>query len=164
MIRSRIKSRTASFLMVLAIYIIAGVAGFLIYNLASGMHLLFSTLLADIAATIIVWLAGIMFKNSSIYDPYWSVAPVLITIFWIFIKNITFSINDILFIIAIFIWGIRLTANWALRWKGMADQDWRYIMFKKRSPRLWFLTNLFGINLMPTLVVFISLTALYFGL
>ena len=113
---------------------------------------------------MIVWLAGIIFKNSSVYDPYWSVAPIFIIIFWIFVRDISLSVTDILFMAAIFIWGIRLTVNWALRWKGMEDQDWRYTMFKKRSPRMWFLTNLFGINLMPTLIVFISLIPLYFGL
>ena len=53
----------------------------------SGLHILLSTLLADIAATFIVWLAGIIFKNSSVYDPYWSVAPIFIIIFWILVKR-----------------------------------------------------------------------------
>lgn len=162
--RSWIKNRTVSFLIVIAIYIIAGAAGFLIYNITSGMHILLSTLLADIAATLIVWLAGIILNNSSVYDPYWSVAPIFILIFWLFVRDISFSLTDILFTAVIFIWGIRLTVNWVLRWKGMEDQDWRYTMFKKRSSRMWFFTNLFGINLMPTLIVFISLIPLYFGL
>jgi steroid 5-alpha reductase family enzyme len=157
----KIKSRTASFLIILLIYIAAAAAGFLVYYLTSGMHLLVSTLLADIAATIVVWLCGIFLKNSSVYDPYWSVAPIFIIIFWIFALDISITAVDILLIIAIFAWGIRLTTNWALRWKGMVDQDWRYIMFRKRSPKMWFLTNLFGINLMPTLIVYIALTPLY---
>ncbi len=162
--RSGIKNRSLSFFVVLIIYVLACAAGFLTYSLTSSMHLLISTLLADIAATIIVWLAGIVFKNSSIYDPYWSVAPIVIIIFWLFAGNISLSATDILFMAAIFIWGTRLTTNWALRWKGIDDQDWRYTMFKKRSPKMWFLTNLFGINLMPTIIVFIALTPLYFGL
>jgi len=162
--RSGIKNRALSFLVVLIIYVLAGAAGFLTYSLASSMHLLIATLLADIVATIVVWLAGIMFKNSSVYDPYWSVVPIFIAIFWIFVRDISLTVTDILFIAAIFIWGIRLTTNWVLRWKGMADQDWRYTMFKERSPGLWFLTNLFGINMMPTVIVFIALIPLYLGL
>jgi len=159
-----IRNRAASFFIIFIIYIAAAAAGVLVYYLASGMHLLISTLLADIAATIVVWLCGIFLKNSSVYDPYWSVAPIFIIIFWIFAVDISIGAIDILLIIAVFTWGIRLTANWALRWKGIADQDWRYIMFKKRSPKMWFLTNLFGINLMPTLIVFIALTPLYYAL
>jgi len=37
-------------------------------------------------------------------------------------------------------------------------------MLKEKSPRLWFFTNLIGINVMPTVVVFIALTPAYFGI
>ena len=111
-----------------------------------------------------MWLFGILFNNSSVYDPYWSVAPILIVILWLFTENISFSLTVILFVAAIIVWGIRLTTNWALRWKGMSDQDWRYAMLKRRYPGLWFLTNFFGVNLMPTLIVFIALTPVYFSL
>jgi len=164
MTRFRIKNRTVSFLIVLAIYILAFAIGLLVFKLSSGMHMLISTLLADIAATLIVWGFGILFLNSSIYDPYWSVAPLAILSLWIVIKEISFSVTNILFIIAIAIWGIRLTVNWATRWKGLHHQDWRYTMLKNKSPRLWFFTNLFGINLMPTVTVFIALTPVYFGI
>jgi steroid 5-alpha reductase family enzyme len=80
------------------------------------------------------------------------------------LKGVSFSVIDILFIIAIVIWGIRLTLNWAIRWKGLQHQDWRYTMLREKSPRLWFFTNLFGINLMPTVIVFIALTPVYFGI
>lgn len=153
-----------SYLIVLAVYILAFSAGLLIFKLSSDMHVLISTLLADIAATLVVWGFGILFANSSIYDPYWSVAPLIILLSWIIIKGVSFSVIDILFMIAIAIWGIRLTLNWAIRWKGLQHQDWRYTMLKEKSPRLWFFTNLFGINLMPTVIVFIALTPVYFGI
>jgi len=159
-----IKYRTISFLIILVIYILSATAGFVVLSVFSDLPVLLSTLVADIAATIVVWVSGIVFKNSSVYDPYWSVAPIIIVLFWAGTLDISYSVTDILFFTAVIIWGIRLTANWALRWKGMKDQDWRYTMFKKRSPGMWFLTNLFGINLMPTLIVFISLTPVYFGL
>ena len=128
------------------------------------MHLLISTFLADIAATFIVWIFGILFGNSSMYDPYWSVAPLIIVLCWIIIKVAQLTAIDILFLVAITVWGIRLTLNWAIRWKGLHSQDWRYTMLKKKSPRLWFLTNLIGINLMPTVIVFGALTSAYFGI
>ena len=163
MIRFRIKNRTTSFLIVLAVYILAFFVGLLVFKLSSSMHLLISTFLADIAATFIVWIFGILFSNSSMYDPYWSVAPLIIVLCWIIIKVAQLTAIDILFLVAITVWGIRLTLNWAIRWKGLHSQDWRYTMLKKKSPRLWFLTNLIGINLMPTVIVFVALTSVYFG-
>jgi len=164
MTRFRIRNRTISFLIVLAIYIFAFAIGLLVLKLSSGMNMLISTLLADVAATLVVWVFGMLFVNSSVYDPYWSVAPLAILSIWIISKEISYSVTDILFIIAITIWGIRLTVNWATRWKGLQHQDWRYTILKEKSPRLWFFTNLFGINLMPTVTVFIALTPVYFGI
>ena len=154
----------ASFLIVFAVYVLAFFVGLLVFKLSSNMHLLVSTFLADIAATFIVWIFGILFGNSSIYDPYWSVAPLIILPCWIIIKGTSLTAIDILFLVAIIVWGIRLTLNWAIRWKGLHHQDWRYTMLKKKSPRLWFFTNLMGINLMPTVIVFIALTPAYFGI
>lgn len=162
--RYNIKSRPISLLIVLAIYIIAFFAGLLVFKLSAGMHVLISTFLADIVATIIVWGFGILFLNSSVYDPYWSIAPVVIIPFWIIIKGASISLTDILFISVVAIWGIRLTLNWIMRWKGLQQQDWRYTMLKDKSPRLWFLTNLFGINLVPTIIVFAALVPVYFSI
>ena len=164
MIIFKIKNRTISFLIILVIYILAFLAGLLVFKLSSNMHVLVSIFLADIAATLVVWGFGILFSNSSVYDPYWSVAPLIILSCWIIIKGLSFSITDILFLIAIIVWGIRLTLNWAIRWRGLHHQDWRYTMLKEKSPRLWFFTNLIGINVMPTVVVFIALIPAYFGI
>ena len=162
--RFQINNRVVSLLIVLAIYIIAFFAGLLVFKLTAGMHVLVSTFLADIAATMIVWGFGILFLNSSVYDPYWSIAPVIIVPFWIMIEGTSLSITDILFILVITIWGIRLTLNWIMRWRGLQQQDWRYTMLKERSSRLWFFTNLFGINVMPTVIVFVALIPAYFSI
>ncbi|MFC2159544.1 DUF1295 domain-containing protein [Actinomycetota bacterium] len=161
--RYKINSRAISLLIVLAIYIIAIFAGLLVFKLSAGLHVLICTFLADIVATLIVWGFGILFLNSSVYDPYWSIVPVVIIPFWI-IKGAPLSFTDILFITMITIWGIRLTLNWIMRWKGLQQQDWRYTMLKDKSPRLWFLTNLFGINLVPTIIVYAALIPVYFSI
>ena len=160
----KIKTRLVSFIIVLAVYIFSFFISFLVFNLFNNIHILLASLLADIAATLVVWVFGIIFGNSSLYDPYWSVAPLIIIPFWILSAGIAFSIFEILLFTAIFLWGIRLTFNWAKRWKGLAHEDWRYIKLKKDNPRLWLLTNLMGINLMPTLIVFIALLPAYFGI
>jgi steroid 5-alpha reductase family enzyme len=160
----KIKTRSVSFIIVLAIYVFSFFISFLVFNLFNNTHILLATLLADIAATLAVWVFGIIFGNSSLYDPYWSVAPMVIILFWIISAGTSFSIFEILIFFTILLWGIRLTANWGKRWKGLAHEDWRYIKLKKDNPRLWLFTNLIGINLMPTLIVFIALLPAYYGI
>jgi steroid 5-alpha reductase family enzyme len=159
-----IKKRFISFLIILAIYVIAFVIAYLAFTLSRNMHLLLSTLIANACATITVWIFGIIFKNSSVYDPYWSVAPIAIIIFWIFKMDAAWSLNETLFLSAIFIWGTRLTINWAIRFKGMDHQDWRYSMLRQKNVHMWFFTNLMGINMMPTLIVYIALIPAYYGI
>ncbi len=162
--RFKIKNRGISFLIVLAIYIIAFFIGLFVFKLSGGLHVLLSIFLADVAATLVVWAFGILFANSSVYDPYWSILPIVIISYWIFASDIPFSAINILFLAAAAVWGIRLTINWITRWRGFSHQDWRYTMLKEKSSRMWFFTNLIGINLMPTVIVFAALIPAYFGI
>jgi len=157
-------SRIFSFLIILLIYILAFFAGFYTFKFlnSSGFHFLLSFFIADVSATILVWLSGIILKNSSVYDPYWSVAPFVIIFSWIILRNTGFVLTDVLLLAAVFFWGTRLTLNWAIKWQGMAHQDWRYSMLRKKSPKMWLLTNLVGINLVPTIVVYLALVPAYF--
>ena len=159
-----LKSRKISLLVIFFIYTIALFSGMGIYYLVSDLHLLFSFFIANISATVIVWIFGLVLKNSSVYDPYWSVAPIIIVLSWTIFLRSYFTITGILLLSAIIIWGIRLTLNWALRWGGLKHQDWRYSMLKRKSPKTWFLTNLAGINIMPTIIVYIALIPAYFTL
>ena len=163
---SDINKKIWSFFIVFAIYVLAFLAGFLIYAVSKyKINILMLTFIADAAATLIVWGAGLVFKNSSVYDPYWSVAPAVIVPFWLIIKKSDFSGAVILMLVVTIIWAARLTVNWALRWKGLSHQDWRYLLLKdKSSPRTWFLKNLIGINLMPSAIVFLALIPVYYSI
>jgi steroid 5-alpha reductase family enzyme len=57
------------------------------------------------------------------------------------------------------VWGVRLTVNWARTWGGMGHEDWRYAMLRGevRRGRPWWLINLAGIHLLPTLLVLLGL-------
>lgn len=161
-------SKTMSLLIVLIVYIAAFLIGLLVFRLSVNLHAahLAAFLIADVAATIFVWLTGLCFKNASIYDPYWSIAPIILTIGFI---SKLYSINaittmGILYLIILTLWGLRLTLNWAIGWQGFRQQDWRYTMLKKKNPKLWLITNFFGINMMPTLIVFINMIPVYYGI
>lgn len=164
---SKSKSLAPSFLFILALYAVAFALGYLVYRLCidlGSMHPLLATFIADVVATIIVWLAGIIGKNSSLYDPYWSVLPPFAFLLWILCFDPGFSLASILYLAAIGFWAVRLTTNWGIRWRGMQHQDWRYTMMRESKPKLWFLSNLFGINLIPTFFVFGGMIPVYYGI
>lgn len=112
--------------------------------------------LADVLATIIVWGFGLLYENVSVYDPYWSVFPPVAFLAWAFYTGV-WSLPVILLLVASWYWGWRLTRNWAITFKGIAHEDWRYTKYRSQHPLVFHLINLFGLNMMPTLVVFASM-------
>lgn len=156
-------SKPVSLFIVAAVYALSFLSGFFVYKAASGIAgPLLSFLAADVAATLVVWLFGLLLRNASIYDPYWSVAPIALIICFISLSGMP-GLIGILYISALLLWGVRLTVNWATGWPGLRHQDWRYTMLREKNPRLWFITNLFGINIMPTLIVFAAMTPAYYA-
>lgn len=77
------ESRTKSFLIVSIVYLLATLIGVLSYVWATPqMDALWALLMADVVATVFTWAAGLLYKNVSVYDPYWSVAPpVMLTLY-----------------------------------------------------------------------------------
>ena len=103
------KKRIIDLLWVLFVYILATVVGIITYNLFDLHHAL-KLLVADVIATIVVFIFSLIFKNASMYDPYWSVQPIVIVLA-LFVSH-PFNIATLLALIAICIWGVRLTINW----------------------------------------------------
>ena len=148
-------SKAASMAIIAVVYAIAGAAGILAFGkLGAALGEPWALLAADVIATVIVWGFGLVYENVSVYDPYWSVAPpVMFTAFAMYKGCWTLPV--VLLLVAVWYWGIRLTYNWAVTFKGLAHEDWRYTKYREaQSPALFFVTNLFGLNMMPTLVVF----------
>ncbi|MDA3832322.1 MAG: DUF1295 domain-containing protein, partial [Spirochaetales bacterium] len=108
-----------------------------------------------------VYLASRVFNNSSLYDPYWSVAPPLILSAWIFSSPQGFSLEAVVLLVVIIIWSIRLTVNWALSWRGMGQEDWRYRGFRETTGSWYWTVSFFAIHLFPTLIVYFALTPAY---
>jgi steroid 5-alpha reductase family enzyme len=158
------KKRKKAFVILTAAYLIAGFTAWFVLQMARGSGQLLLTLYADITATIMVFAASSHFRNSSIYDPYWSVAPIIIVVSWVLAFMESRAYPSLLVLTAVLLWGVRLTANWARGFKGLEEQDWRYTMFKERHPKVFILVNLGGIHLFPTLVVFGGLLPAYYAI
>jgi len=149
-------SRSWSFAVISIIYMIATALGVLTFLALDDMAVLLRLFIADFVATVFVWLWGVIFSNSSVYDPYWSVAPpLMLTGYAIYCGASSFPV--VLMLVAVWYWAIRLTTNWAYTFPNLNKQDWRYDMYKEKFPRLWHIVNFTGINLMPTIVVFLAM-------
>ena len=151
-------SKWCSVALIAAIYAIAGVAGWLLFDwlTAQAMQPIWALLLADVLATIVVWAFGLLYENVSVYDPYWSVFPPVAFLLWAFYSGV-WSVPVILLLVASWYWGWRLTRNWAITFKGIGHEDWRYTKYRDRHPLVFHMINLFGLNMMPTLVVFAAM-------
>jgi len=115
--------------------------------------IIYDILIVDIIATIIIYIFSLYYSNSSIYDPYWSVIPPFILLYFIIIK-IDINIQSYMLLFSVLFWGVRLTFNWVRGWPGMHHEDWRYIDMRNYSGKYFQISNFLGIHLFPTLIVF----------
>ena len=106
---------------------------------------------------------SVVFDNSSIYDPYWSVIPPLIALYWLAAGGLPdrFTARSTLLLVLVTIWAARLTYNWVRRWNGIRHEDWRYRGFRERFKSLYWPVSFFGIHLFPTLIVFLGCLSLF---
>lgn len=153
------KSPVASFLAVTVVYILAAIGGIWLYTILPFDWWL-SLLVADAAATVFVFLFSLIFRNASVYDPYWSVQPIVIL--YAFAWGQPLNLQRVLLLVAVTLWGIRLTANWAYTFGNLTHQDWRYTMLKEKTGIFYPVINFVGIHMVPTLVVYgCTLPAVY---
>ncbi len=112
-------------------------------------------------ATIFIYLGSVLLKNSSLYDPFWSVAPVPIVIY-LSIQSENSILLKMLIIFPILLWATRLTRNWLISWEGFHHEDFRYIDLKNTNKYKAEFNNFFGIHLFPTFIVNICLYPLVY--
>ncbi len=151
-------SKNQSLWVFIAVYFLAILFGtiIMIYGYNQNYNMILISLISTVTMTLFVFVFSNITKNASLYDPYWSVIPIVIVFQWLVLyKN--YSLNVILLILAVVIWGVRLTYNWWKNWNGFSHQDWRYTKLKEQAPKVYFLTNLMGIHMIPTLVVYAQL-------
>ncbi|MBE5731563.1 MAG: DUF1295 domain-containing protein [Clostridiales bacterium] len=148
----KIKSnRALSFIIVTLAYVIALVISVVVF-IYLPTDLWLKILVADVVATVVIFVFSVALKNASVYDPYWSVQPIVILGGMAFVFG--FSVASILIFIAVCIWGVRLTANWAYTFKSLEHQDWRYTMLKEKTGVFYPIINFVGIHMVPTLIVY----------
>lgn len=136
--------------------------------LALGQSPIWDMFWADIAATVAIFIFSRLYKNSSFYDAYWSVIPPLIALYWAIeataIEATAVAVDDTrawLVIVLVWLWGIRLTINWATYWPGLEHEDWRYGPIKTNAGKWNALADFSAIHLFPTVIVFVACLPIY---
>ena len=157
-----IKSKKGSLILVFFYYVISFSLAYLFTkNLNFDGWLLIT--IWHVIATLVIFLFSNIHKNSSIYDPFWHVAPIPIVFYIASTSNL--SRLEIMLVVAAFLfWSLRLTYNWYLNWSNLDHEDFRYIDLKNNNKFLAFINDLFGIHLIPTLIVNASLYPIYVAL
>jgi steroid 5-alpha reductase family enzyme len=112
---------------------------------------------ANLAAVIVIFTFSVAYDNSSLFDPYWSVAPPLMAIFWLTQAGAQVpAARQVLVVALVLAWGTRLTANWARSWEGLRHEDWRYVAMRRRSGHAYWLMSFFAIHLAPTVILLLA--------
>jgi len=151
----------ADFTPIVAAYAACIAAGYAVLRLAV-LPQPWDALLADGAATLVVFGFSLRYRNSSFYDPYWSVIPPLLAAWWMWTHPSSLRDTRTLLAMALVcVWAVRLTTNWSVYWGGLHHEDWRYPLVRARAGKAAVLADLFGIHLFPTAQVFLGCLPLY---
>ncbi len=157
-----IKSKKGSLTLVFFYYLISFYLAYLVsknFDLDGWLLIL----VWHVTATLIIFLFSNIHKNSSIYDPFWHIAPIPI-VFYIANQSSLPNLELNLVLLAFLFWALRLTYNWFLNWDNLYHEDFRYIDLKNNNKLMAFISDLFGIHLIPTLIVNVSLYPIYVAL
>ena len=155
-----------SFAVCVLAYAIALILSYLLLEYISLNHIWLEIISAHLIATFVIFFFSLIYKNSSLIDPFWSVMPFFIFLYLVFNVQVEESLTSrsILIGIPITYYAMRLTWNWAKGWEGLNDEDFRYVnLYAIFGNFKWFI-NLFGIHLFPTFIVNACLFPLYYAI
>jgi steroid 5-alpha reductase family enzyme len=157
----RSTSRAVGFAWIAVAYAVAGaVALWMWTRFAPGAPAWGRVAAADFAATVAVFAFSVVFDNSSFYDPYWSVAPMVIApaLAVSSAPGLPYGRKAAVLALVLF-WGARLTFNWARGWQGLAHEDWRYADHRRPGRPYWVISFV-GFHMMPTIWVYLGCLSL----
>ena len=144
----------------LAVSAISYVAAFfiaaLVIRFTDTGHPLIAIAAADLAATIFIFLISVSVNNSSIYDPYWSVKPLVIAGYYYFSVTPEISARESVVLALVFLYSLRLTSNFYRDWPGLAKEDFRYVNFRKKFPGGYWGISFLAVHFFPTVMVYLG--------
>lgn len=156
--------RPVSALICYSAYISAPAIGILVWWLFQSLDIVsnrfYLGLIVTCISTIVIWIFSIIKNNSSIYDPYWVIAPPFLALGFILssgdIVNY-WSFRHIFIIVCLVLWASRyhIFYKWTGWRTGIVHEDWRYEKMRDAPVPYW-LNSLFGMHLFPTVLVYFA--------
>jgi len=137
-------------------YAVAIVAAFGAVHAIPNAHPLLKIALGNVVGTAVVFGFSRANDNTSVYDPYWSVAPMVAAVYLLAGPGAP-GARGVLMLLLVSLWSWRLTLNWARSWKGLHHEDWRYSDIRSDTGDAYWWASLFGLHLFPTVVAFLGI-------
>ncbi len=115
-------------------------------------------LIVTTVCTLVIWVFSMANNNSSLYDPYWVIAPPFFVLGFIADSNGglgQWHLREVLIFACVCIWAIRYHVVWF--WEGWTTglhiEDWRYEAMRSAPVPYW-LNSLIGMHYFPTYLVY----------
>jgi steroid 5-alpha reductase family enzyme len=130
---------------------------------------LFNGLLLTSASTTIVFVFSFLADNSSVYDPYWVLAPLHLAFVWKAQAPGGFWFyepRETVCIVLLWAWALRFTimVPWEGWKRGLVHEDWRYDQIRgqlaQTTAMLYWQVSLVSLHLTPSLLVYCALCPL----
>lgn len=145
-------------------YAVAILAAILVARQFPDLHLLWQIAIGDVVGTLIIFVFSLLMNNSSMYDPYWSVKPMVIAGVYFWLMPDPASLRAWLAGGLMMLYGIRLTSNFLRDWPGLQHEDWRYVNFRDQYPKTYWLISLSGIHFFPSVLVYLACLPAYYAM
>lgn len=129
---------------------------------AAGLGAYARMAIADVLATLVVFVASFAVRNTSVYDAYWMTAPPLFCVggWALACAPDVLDLRQIACTLIVCAWALRLTWNWIRGWQGLDHEDFRYRDLQKKTGRAYWLVSLAGLHLFPTALVLVTMLPL----
>lgn len=118
---------------------------------------------AGLAATLVLWLVGVIRRNPSVFDPFWSVAPIVAAAAWAGDPASASADPRRQWPVVALVtaWGLRLTYHWWCTRAREVEEDWRYTEMRRASGAWFPLVNLIVIHVAPAVMLGLACLAMY---
>ena len=109
--------------------------------------------IGDVVATLVIFRFSVANDNSSLYDPYWSLAPPVLFAYWALDGG---AVPTRALIVAglVAFWAARLTGNFLRGFHELSHEDWRYVDLREQHGKRYWLVSFVGVHFFPTVLTF----------
>lgn len=144
-----------------AAYVVATTVAVFVTKAVGLDHPLAALGLGTLVATVVVFAFSMFADNSSVYDPYWSVQPLVIAAYYVWIRWGHIDTRQLVVTVLVALYATRLTSNFYRDWPGLRKEDFRYVTFRQRFGKMYWPVSFLGIHLFPTIMVYLGCLPLY---